>query len=316
MNKTIKVLGCLCLLITNVFCASINMGNNIYTLQNNGWCGNNDQQLNGPTLIAHLQGLGNNLLKEIGRILIAQGGVEAQEGNVAQNNGPNYMDNINDAKRTLFANQTNNLHQHLLINGHLGYFPFIKGLGDVDVFDDGKGPYRKFVKADLLNPRGMFYINPLIMTRVRNSQLIHMAINYLNHGLSLSNVDPVLAPSLYGIDPIGEIHQGSLAMYTRNLILNIFSLNNINNINVAFQWQLLGQVQPADLNQQRIIHIDFTVNNPAQILGFNNNTIGEHFNQQPTNRIKLIVKIDNGILTIVTMYPISPALPLMAPHGN
>lgn len=295
-------------LITDINSAQVNIAGNIYTF---GPMGGNNVWHNGANILTpqilqnHMNGMPvANTLRELARMLLAQipivpGGVNH---NVPANNNAGYIApaNINDVYRSCRELKT-----HLLEHGHLGYFPIFSVLNE-----------NPQVKVNKLVPRGIFCVRPNIIQRVMNAQrdILRWLSHYLNGGNDweffsrlpdyLNNlgfcIDPIiplpggLAPNLVNAlnviiprQPIPAIGL-NLENFTNRLINGLLTDNTI----------LAGNLTVNPVQPNNNFTIEVTYNN------FGGNGIGIGRNGAPTNRVKIVIKVLHGVVSIVTMYPI------------
>lgn len=295
-------------LITDINSAQVNIVGNIYTFGpvngNNVWH-NGANILTSQMLHNHMNGMPvANTLRELARMLLAQipiipGGANH---NVPANNNAGYITpaNINDVYRSC-----GELKMHLLEHGHLGYFPIFSVLNE-----------NPQVKVNKLIPRGIFRIRSNILQRVMNSQrdILHWLNHYLNGGNDwkffsrlpnyLNNlgfcIDPIiplpggLAPSLVNAlnaiipRPLIPAIGLNLENFTNRMINGLLTDNTI----------IAGNLIVNPVQQNGNFTIDVTYNN---ILG---NGIGIGRNGAPTSTVRIVIKVLNGVISIVTMYPI------------
>lgn len=215
--------------------------------------------------------LPRKVLKEIGRMILAQnlGGIY----NVPANCRPSYVDLQKIGAPVGVLNKSDiyvdldDLKLHLLIHGHLGYYPNIS-------FIPRRNDQNE--KVNKMIPRGIFNINPVIANRVFNSgiPLNYLSVNRNNIGY---DIDPIPAPN----------NLQSLANTLVNLLLSTENIQNtivspVNNGRFSLDFDYNGRGFPG------ILRYPIAINQ------------GNHY----SNRIKVVIQILNGFVEIVTMYPI------------
>lgn len=291
-------------LVVDVNSAQVNSADHNYRFgevhERNAWHDGEDM-LTSQSLKAYLARLpGMNILRELARMLLAQipaaGGVNY---NVAENNDVAYvtLDRIADVYKSC-----GELKNHLLEHGHLGYFPIFSVINE-----------KPLVKVNKLVPRGIFRVRPNIIQRVMTSQ--QNTLHWVTHGGNnleilnrlpnyLSNlgfyIDPIipfpagLAPNIINAlnviiprQPIPHIGL-NLENFTNRMINGLLTDNTILPGNLI--------VNPVQANDN--FTIDVTYNN------FGGNGIGIDQNGALTNRVRIVIKVLHGIISIVTMYPI------------
>lgn len=239
-----------------------------------------------------------DILKELARMLLAQipiipGGVNH---NIPANNNTGYMmvqANVNDVYKSCRELKT-----HLLTHGHLGYFPIFSVIEE-----------NPLVKANKLVPRGIFRVHPNILQRVMNTQ--QNTLHWVTHGGNgwefLNRLPNYLRNLGFCIDPIIPFPAG-LAPNIANALNFIIprqpvpaiglNLENFTNrmINNLLTDNLIQNAVIRDVENNRF-SIDITYNN----LG---NRIGINRNGNPTNTVKIVIQVKDGIISIVTMYPV------------
>jgi len=249
-------------------------------------------------------------VREIARMLLAQ--IPAAAGgagphNVEGNDNPAYTiaakiggNNCDDIFLACDA-----LKEHMLIHGHLGYFPFMKNNENLS-------------RVETFIARGIFNIPFNIASRITNDQH-RLAQNIFSqrqltslqthnggafpHGYNITNdvihLSPnILAdtelPHMFEIDPErrGWPYYPNLNSVANGLINNLLSGNYVANV-------IMGAV-----NRNRFT-IDVTYNFPNAIPGVTQTSdIGYNLDGIPTNTVKIVVQVLNGIISIITMYPI------------
>lgn len=215
--------------------------------------------------------------------------------NVEENANGNYA----VRQLTHICGACGDLKNHILEHGHLGYFPMFSVINE--------NPY---VKAHKLVPRGIFRVHSDISRRIMNAQ--RYALNWCNtfsldgDGWEFFNRLPNYLSNLgFCIDPITPFPDGlaqnivnalgtivprqdpgtlDLTGWTNNLINWLFSTNRIQNV----------EIQNVENNR---FSLDVTYNNDR-------NSIGLKRDGRSTNTVKIVVQVQNGIINIVTMYPI------------
>ena len=291
--------------ITDINSAQVNIAGIIYTFGpvrgNNVWH-NGVNILTSQMLRDHLYNTPVvNTLRELARMLLAQtpiipGGVNH---NILVNNNAAYIApaNINDVYKSCRELKT-----HLLTHGHLGYFPIFSVIEE-----------NPLVKANKLVPRGIFRVRPNIIQRVMNAQ--QNALHWVTHGGNgwefLNRLPNYLRNLDFCIDPIIPFPAG-LAPNIANalnfiiprqpapaIVLNLENFTNrmINGLltdNTILPGNLIVNRVQANNN----FTIDVTYNN------FGGNGIGIDQNGALTNRVRIVVKILHGVISIVTMYPV------------
>lgn len=212
--------------------------------------------------------LPRKVLQEIGRILLAQDtrGIY----NIPANCLPSYVNLQKPGAPVGILNKSDiyvdleDLRLHLLIHGHLGYYP------NISFIPQRNDPNEKVNK---MIPRGIFNINPTIANRVFNANINYLSANR-NSGY---DIDPILAPN----------NLQTLA----NILINLFlSTENIQNINVS----------PVN-NDRFSLELDYNGRGFPEILRY---PIAINQDNQPSNRIKIVIQVRNGFVKIITMYPI------------
>ena len=197
------------------------------------------------------------------------------------------------------------LKEHMLIHGHLGYFLFMKN-------------DKNLSRVETFIPRGIFNVPFYIASRITNDQR-RIAQNIFAHrhltpfqtcnpgafpnGYNVTNdvihLSPnILAnnqlPYMFKVDPEkrGWPNNPNLESVANGLINNLLSGNNIANVQVN------------QVNGNRFT-LDVTYNFLAPIPGVTQtNDIGYNLNGIPSNTVKIVVQVNHGKLSIVTMYPI------------
>lgn len=296
-------------LVADVNSAQVNSADHNYRFgevhERNAWHDGEDI-LTPQSLKVYLARLpGMNILRELARMLLAQipaaGGVNY---NVAENNDVAYvtLDRIADVYKSC-----GELKKHLLEHGHLGYFPVFSVIKE-----NSQAKVNKFV------PRGIFNIPFNIASRITNNQLTIanriLSQRYLSsnqtrspiafpYGYNITSdvihLSPnILAdtelPRMFKIDPEsrGWPYYPNLNSVANGLINHLLSTNHVLNI-------VVGAV-----NRNRFT-LDVKYNFPHPMPGVTQTKdIGYKMNGTVTNTVKIVVQVQNGKISIVTMYPI------------
>lgn len=311
MFKKIKKIGIYCALFMALFslkndaanCASFSCNARQYSY--NGRWNTNGQPLDAAILRAHLNNQGNNALKELARLILAQGGYQ-RRGNI-QNNNIDYIIppqlqlqqlleqrqqlQLLDLLQQLLLPQpqpqlpsldqvktdlTNTLtvryvRQHMFDHGHMGWYPFCMPYDSIDP--------NTCVQVDLIHsPRGLFNIDNAISQRITRGQRRFRG---------------------YNIDPIRR-RDGSLFKTANNIIQNLFFEN------ITFLG--CGKIRSVVDGTEQFA-IDVVYNGP-DIPGLEQNqSIGidisnNGYQQQLTNNVRIIVGVKNGYISLVSIFPV------------
>lgn len=247
-------------------------------------------------------------IRELSRMLLAQ--IPAADGttdgphNIAENNGVAYvtLDRIADVYKSC-----GELKNHLLEHGHLGYFPVFSVIKE-----NSQAKVNKFV------PRGIFNIPFNIASRITNNQLAIanriLSQRYLSsnqthnpgafpHGYNITRDVIHLSPNImanselpvmFAVDPErrGWPDHPNLESATNGLINSLLSGNNIVNVQI-------GRVEGTRFT------LDVTYNFANRIPGVTETqNIGYKTDGTVTNTVRIVVQVQNGKISIVTMYPL------------
>lgn len=227
-------------------------------------------------------------IRELSRMLLAQIPATGRirlvgPHNVAGNNNSNYTvapkaeGNGRNCDDIFLACDA--LKNHLLEHGHLGYFPMISVQNE-----------NSQVKVNKLIPRGIFNIPFNVASRIANhhnltTDTLHLSPNILA-GTEL--------PAMFAVDPErrGWPAHPNLESVANGLINHLLSTGSIEDV----------QIGAVDRNR---FTLDVTYNFPNPIPDTTQTKdIGYNLNGDLTNTVKIVVQVQNGIISIVTMYPI------------
>ena len=320
VNKNILFTKIICigvLFSLYVNSAQINVMGVIYVYNNICWNDERDHKLDATTLQHHLLNTNNNqgasnCIRELSRMLLTQipavGGRGAGPHNVADNNTPNYTIAAKAAGGCncddIFL-ACDELKEHMLIHGHLGYFPFIKtnkNLGRVETFIT-RGifniPFN--IAARITNDqrriaRGIFSQRHLTPQQTHNPVAFQHGYDITNNVIHLSSnilADTEL-PHMFEIDPErrGWPYYPNLNSVANGLINNLLSGNNIENVQVN------------KVNGNRFtLKVTYNFANRIPDVTETQN-IGYKMDGTITNQILIVLQVEQGKLSIITMYPI------------
>lgn len=218
-----------------------------------------------------------SILRELARMLLAQIPAAGRVNhNVAENNSVAYMirERITDVYKSC-----GELKKHLLEHGHLGYFPMFSVMKE-----------NPQVKVNKLIPRGIFNIPFNVASRIANHHNLTIDTLHLSPNI-LPNIE---LPVMFAVDPDwrrGSAHP-NLESVTNGLINSLLSENNIVDVHVS------------DVINNRFT-LDVTYNLANRIPGVTETqNIGYKTDGTVTNTVKIVVQVQNGIISIVTMYPV------------
>lgn len=241
-----------------------------------------------------------DILRELARMLLAQfyvAGPNPRPHNIVANVNGNYsVNNMGQIWRTCIELKT-----HLLEHGHLGYFPIFSVLNE-----------NPQVKVNKLVPRGIFRVRPNIMQRIMNAQrdILNWLNIYPNGGIEwefFNRIPNYLYNLGFCIDPIIPFPLGLAPNIVNALNVIIprqpvpavgLNLENFTNrmINKLLTDNTILNTVIYEVENNRF-SIDITYNNLGNGIGINRNGM-------PTNTVKIVVQVLNGVVSIVTMYPI------------
>lgn len=281
MFKKIKKIGIVWVLFIALFslenyAASFTFNNNRYSLGYRGWH-SYGKDLTAQVLKNYLQTTGSNCLKELTRLILAQ---DNPRHNNPYNDNVNYINqqNINDLVNT---NTIHDVRRHMFDHGHMGWYPFSWPYDpndlDIHVHENPR-----------LNPRGIFNIADNVLADVQNN----INPRWMRQGNIL-----IRFPQGYNISPL-------LYNTADNIIKDLFS-QNIRNIYQINQIQNLRQNnQIRNLRQNNRFEIDVIYSGP-QIHGLTPlDPIGFKRNNQETDQVRIIVKVEDGLIILVSIFPL------------
>lgn len=248
------------------------------------------------------KGLGKNILKELGRMLLAQipagGQNSAMSHNIPENKDPEYTTRY----ASYIHENCDELKKHMLEHGHLGYFP---GLSYI--------PGRSPSVVNQLSSRGIFNIPFSVAKRVTSFQknmLRGFLTNQYNYftlpgGYSVTedtfHLLPVITSELgFGIDT-GKTDRPNLESVADGLIDNLLSTDEIKEIKVnpvqddRFTIVVTYKKEVAD---------NLVAQNILEGNAFGDNFLAYNLRAGETNSVMFVVEVDQGQVRIVTMYPI------------
>ena len=250
-----------------------------------------------------------NCIHELSRMLLAQiptaDGTGLGPHNVVGNNTPGYTiaakttggHNCDDIFRAC-----EELKEHMLIQGQLGYFPMFSHSNHFGI-------------SNYIISRGIFNIDLNIMNRINKSQKqiyndfvrffigdtgSFSAYPHENYPLNKAINDDYLHlfPNIirntgFKVDPaVSRNEHPNLEDASNTLINQLLSTKYISNV-------VIGNV-----NNNRFT-LDVTYSFPTHIPNTTQTKdIAYDLNGYPTNTVKIVVQILNGVISIVTMYPI------------
>lgn len=190
----------------------------------------------------------------------------------------------------------------MLIHGHLGYFPFIKNnenLSRVETFI-ARGIFNIpfYIAARITNDqrriaRDIFSQRQLTSTQTRTSRAFPYGYNITNNVIHLS--PNILAdtelPRMFEIDPEirGWPYYPNLNSVANGLINNLLSGNNIVNV----------QVNPVN-GKRFTLNVTYNFANRIPDVTETQN-IGYKMDGTITNQILIVLQVDRGKLSIITM---------------
>lgn len=304
----------------------VNLGNYVYN--NTSWNTINatlntarntrNIRLNTATLQHHLLSTNNTqgasaCIRELSRMLLAQipngaGAPLPGPHNVVGNNAPAYTIAVkaggvgNNCDDIFLACDT--LKEHMLIHGHLGYFPFMKNdkkLSKVETFI-ARGVFNipfniasRITNDQRRLARDIFSPRPLTPIQTRNLRAFPYGYNITNDVIHLS--PNILAdtelPHMFEIDPErrGWPHYPNLNSVANGLINNLLSGNNVVNVQVN---QVTGN--------RFTLNVTYNFANRIPDVTETQN-IGYKMDGTITNQIRIVLQVDRGKLSIVTMFP-------------
>lgn len=293
----------------------VNLGNYVYN--NIGWNDGGGHKLNTVTLQHHLSsilagGTRQDCICELSRMLLAQIPAVVGRGtgphNVTGNNTPGYTVAAKAGRHPGRYNcddiflACDALKEHMLIHGHFGYFPMFSHSDHLGV-------------SNCIISKGLFNIDLTIMNRINKSQrqiyndFVRFFIgdtgsfsaypneNYpLNRAINDNYLH--LFPNIirnvgFKVDPaVSRNEHPNLEDASNNLINQLLSTAHISNV-------VIGNV-----NNNRFT-LDVTYSFPTHIPNTTQtNDIGYDLNGNTTNTVKIVIQVKDGIISIVTMYPV------------
>jgi hypothetical protein len=233
--------------------------------------------------------------------------------NVAGNNGPNYVVANIPVVAPVRLTSTDihlacaDLKDHMLTHGHLGYFPMLP-------------PLEGSAVVNRISSRGVFNLPYDTVRQVTNSQrnlytgyhrFLTNNIDYFDHpqnptfpaGFQVNNNCFHLLPNVggstkYRIDPTGN-----LRTIADSIINTLLSTNHIANL-------VIGQVDKNRFTMNITYNFPNIHPNPnpmqniIQISPAGDCNLGVGLEGRVTNTIRIVVQVLDGVVSIVTMYPI------------
>lgn len=258
------------------------------------WRDPNGDPLDQPTLLAHLNNAGQNVLQELGRLILAQDNPDAH--NVAANNAPNYFV-LNGARKVAdfsVCPTILGLAKHLFRAGHLGRYlagGFPLRADHIVEADDLRG---MFNLAGVVQDGGGAGVHlPLYRPPAGNWWGAQAGVRVLDErGVRWPTICDMLAS--FFSQPVGMVPWPALRPCS------------------AAQLQLCVQ----DGQHQNRVNINFTIAHPAggvitnlqpgQLCGICSEIQlpgGRYARGALTNEFCLVVEVSNGKIILITLYP-------------
>lgn len=295
--------------VTDVSCAQVNIGARVYRYGVHRWHAGGII-LRTRALRNHLAGLPVvNVLGELARMLLAQipPAIPPALGvnhNVVNNNNAGYAGpHAGDVHRACSELKT-----HLLEEGHLGYFPMFSTR-------DQNRPFNHLFKINKIVSRGIFRVRPNIMQRTVLAQ--RRILNWINAYPVNGNdwrffsylpnymrnlgfcVDPCIP--LPGGLPVNIVNALNIIIPRQPLPVPGGGLNL-----ETFTNQMIDGLLTANPANLAVGQLQYNGNFPIDVTYHHNlgNPIGINASANPTNTIRIVVGVFNGVVRVVTMFPI------------
>lgn len=234
--------------------------------------------LNAVTLQAHLNNQRNNALKELARLILAQG-----DHNVNENTNPTYTQPNQRQDDFIQTDTVQHVREHMFDHGHMGWYPFCV-------------PYNNSGACVQTDPksssRGIFNIDNVILRRIVSNNCRSWIL------CGAASNPPRLRG--YNIDS-DQTGKGSLFDTANNIIKALF-FGNIT-VNKVEKIEVDEFENPIDNS----FAIDVTYNDP---IGGLNQPIGIKKNgRDGTNDVRIVVGIRDGRISLVSIFPLDKKRP-------